>query len=311
VTEAQEASMNRFVIPVMAALFSLSAATAGAQDAKGCKDHPLFSRMPDYNIYSCHEVQFEAVDFPKAGLKAWRAPDDYDSIEGKVFAISFKLKAGATPASALQIIRNFQNAAKAAGGTVLGDYSNSSWPAFTGNTKKFLTPSPGGTSFERYTTLKLTKGESEYWVTLAAADAYKDYMMVIVERQAMAQVVSVNELVEKLNKEGFLALYVNFDTNKATIKPDSAKTLDEAASVLKAAPALSVTVAGHTDNVGSPEANQKLSEDRAKAVMAALAQRGIAASRMDAKGHGQTMPIADNRTEDGRAKNRRVELVKK
>lgn len=78
----------------------------------------------------------------------------------------------------------------------------------------------------------------------------------------------------------------------------------------KAAPALSVIVGGHTDNVGAPEANQKLSEERARAVVAALVQRGIAASRLEARGFGQTAPIADNRTEDGRAKNRRVELVK-
>ncbi|MBK9964959.1 MAG: OmpA family protein [Holophagales bacterium] len=80
---------------------------------------------------------------------------------------------------------------------------------------------------------------------------------------------------------------------------------------LKAASSLKVEVGGHTDNVGAADANQKLSQDRAQAVMAALASRGIPASRMTAKGYGQTVPIADNRTEEGRAKNRRVELVRK
>jgi outer membrane protein OmpA-like peptidoglycan-associated protein len=127
----------------------------------------------------------------------------------------------------------------------------------------------------------------------------------------MQQDVSVNELVEKLNKDGFLTLYINFDTGKATIKPDSDRTLDSAASALKAAPNLKVEVGGHTDKVGSAPANEKLSDDRAKAVMAALVKRGVAANRLTAKGYGQSSPIADNRSEDGRAKNRRVELVKK
>jgi outer membrane protein OmpA-like peptidoglycan-associated protein len=69
-------------------------------------------------------------------------------------------------------------------------------------------------------------------------------------------------------------------------------------------------VAGHTDNVGTPDANMKLSQERAQAVMAALAQRGVGADRLTAKGYGQTAPVADNRSEEGRAKNRRVELVK-
>jgi outer membrane protein OmpA-like peptidoglycan-associated protein len=174
-----------------------------------------------------------------------------------------------------------------------------------------MVDSPGGTSYTRYTNLKFTKGASEYWVNIAASDDYHDYNIVAVERQAMKQDVSVNELVDKLNQQGFLAFYVNFDTNKSTIKPDSAETLDEAAAVLKAAPALSVVVAGHTDNTGTPEGNMKLSEDRAKAVVAALVQRGIAAGRLTPQGCGQTQPIADNRLEEGRARNRRVELVKK
>lgn len=303
--------MVRTASSLCAVLISLCLVSAPAQDKEGCKDHPLFNRMPNFEIYGCASVDFDAVDFAKPGLKQWDKPENYQSIEGKVFNISYKLKEGASPASALQIIRNFQNAAKAAGGTVLGDFVNPFAAELTQNTQRFMVDSPGATSYTRYTNLKFTKGNSEYWVNVAASDDYHDYNLVIVERQAMAQDVNVNELVDKLNKDGFITLYVNFDTGKSTIKPDSAKTLDDAAAVLKAAPTLSILVGGHTDNVGTPEANMKLSEDRAKAVMAALVQRGIAADRLTAKGFGQTEPIADNRLEDGRAKNRRVELVKK
>jgi outer membrane protein OmpA-like peptidoglycan-associated protein len=267
--------------------------------------------MPNFEIYSCKSVEFDAATFAKPGLKRWDKAEDYETIEGKIFSISYKLKDGAPVPSALQIIRNFQNAAKAGGGVVMGDFT----PPFAGELKediqRFMVDSPGGTAYNRYTNLKFTKGTSEYWVNIAASEEYHDYNIVVVERQAMTQDVSVGELVDKLNKDGFIMLYVNFDTNNSTIKPDSAKTLDDAAAVLKAAAALSVLVGGHTDNTGTPEANMKLSEERAKAVTAALVQRGIAASRLTPQGFGQTQPVADNRIEDGRAKNRRVELVKK
>ena len=299
-----------FALNATAALLSTLLLAAPGQDAEGCKDYPMFNRMPNFDIYACKAVEFDAVDIPHSDRKQWESPQDYDSIEGKVSFVSYKLKDGITPPSALQIVRNFQNAAKAAGGAVLGDYTGSGRPAFTETQNKFLVESPGGTSYTRYTTMKMTKGASEYWVMLAASDDYHDYALLVVERQAMVQTVAVNELVDKLNKDGFITLYVNFDTNKATIKPDSAKTLDDAAAVLKAAPALSIVVGGHTDNVGTADANQQLSEARAKAVLDALVQRGIPGSRLTAQGFGQTQPIADNRTEDGRARNRRVELVK-
>lgn len=300
--------------PWVAALASVFMLAGPPQDKAGCKDHPLFNRMPNFEIYDCNVVDFDAVDFAKPGLKQWdrEKPGDYETIEGKVFSISYKLKDGVTPPpSALQIIRNFQNAAKAAGGTVLGDFPKPFAAEIARNMEKFMVDSPGGTSYQRYTNLKFVKGDSEYWVNVAASADYNDYNLVIVERKTMAQDVNVNELVDKLNKEGFITLYVNFDTGQSTIKPDSAKTLDDAATVLKAASTLQILVGGHTDNVGTAAANLKLSEDRAKAVMAVLVQRGIAATRLTAQGFGQTQPIADNRTEDGRAKNRRVELVKK
>lgn len=281
---------------------------AAAQDAAGCKDHPLFTRMPNYQIYHCATVDFEAVEFAKPGRKHYEKAEDYESIEGKVYTVSYKLKEGASPASALQIVRNFQNATKAVGGSVLGDYVNLSAAPLRESVQKFMVDI---LSYDRYTILKLTKGDSEYWVNVAASDDGRDYNVVVVERKAMTQDVSVNELVDKLNKDGFITLYINFDTGKSTIRPESNKKLDDAAKVLQVASTLKIEVAGHTDNVGGQDFNQKLSMDRANAVMAALIKRGVAADRLMAKGYGQTSPIADNRTEEGRAKNRRVELVKK
>jgi outer membrane protein OmpA-like peptidoglycan-associated protein len=88
-------------------------------------------------------------------------------------------------------------------------------------------------------------------------------------------------------------------------------TVEQIAALLKAHADLKVSIEGHTDNVGTPQSNKILSQERAKSVVNAAVQKGIVAERMTAVGWGQEKPIADNRSEDGRAKNRRVEVVKK
>jgi OmpA-OmpF porin, OOP family len=159
--------------------------------------------------------------------------------------------------------------------------------------------------------MRFTRGPREVWAYVQAMGQGEGYELVIAEREAMKQDIVTGDLLEKIEKDGFVALYINFDTGRATISPDSHHLLDEVAAALKGAPALRLEVAGHTDNAGTADMNQKLSEDRARAVVAALTARGFAASRLTARGHGQSSPIADNRTEEGRAKNRRVELLKR
>jgi outer membrane protein OmpA-like peptidoglycan-associated protein len=303
--------MKRIVAGAALIVTMLSGGSAWSADAENCKDHPLFSRMSNYEIYSCATTEFDAVAFPKPELKEWATPEAYTTVEGKIFAVSYKLKEGATPASALQIVRNFQNAVKKDGGTVLGDYGGTVFPDLQPTASKYLAESPGGTSYDRYTTMTLTKGGNEYWVYLCASEGYQDYMLLLVEKQEMKQEVSVNELEKQINKEGFLTFYINFDTGMAAIKPESASSVEQIAALLKAASTLKVSIEGHTDNVGTPESNKKLSEDRAKAVMDAVVAKGIAADRLSAVGRGQEAPIADNRKEEGRALNRRVEVVKK
>jgi outer membrane protein OmpA-like peptidoglycan-associated protein len=111
---------------------------------------------------------------------------------------------------------------------------------------------------------------------------------------------------------GHAAVYgINFDTGKSTIKPESAQALGEIAKLLTADPSLKVFVVGHTDNVGGVDSNLKLSQDRAEAVLQALVRdHGIASARLRASGCGPFAPVASNDSEEGRAKNRRVELVK-
>jgi OmpA-OmpF porin, OOP family len=101
---------------------------------------------------------------------------------------------------------------------------------------------------------------------------------------------------------------VFFDSGKSTLRPESNKELNELAEFMNLKKTVVIEIAGHTDNVGTPEANQKLSEDRAKAVKQYLEKKGIAADRVQAKGYGDTKPIADNDTAAGKQKNRRTEV---
>jgi len=101
---------------------------------------------------------------------------------------------------------------------------------------------------------------------------------------------------------------INFDLDKSNIKPEYQPILDEAASTLKAKPDVKVVITGYTDSTGAADYNMGLSERRAKAVMEYFATKGVAASRMQAVGRGMNDPVADNKTKDGRALNRRVEL---
>lgn len=123
--------------------------------------------------------------------------------------------------------------------------------------------------------------------------------------------ISAEEMQKSIRASGKVALYgILFDFNKADIKPESAPTLTEMAALLKADPALKVLVVGHTDNVGTFEFNEDLSKLRARAVVAELSSRhGIAAERMLPLGASFMAPVSTNTTEEGRALNRRVELV--
>ncbi len=107
-----------------------------------------------------------------------------------------------------------------------------------------------------------------------------------------------------------VALYgVLFDFNKSTLQPSSDAALQPVATLMAADKTLKLEVQGHTDNVGNDAYNQTLSEARAKAVVTWLTHHGVAADRLTAKGYGKTKPVADNGSDEGRAKNRRVEIA--
>lgn len=119
-------------------------------------------------------------------------------------------------------------------------------------------------------------------------------------------------LYDRMMNEGkFITYGITFDVNKAAIKPESMGEINRIVSLMNENPTLKFSVEGHTDATGNAANNQKLSEQRAQAIVDKLVELGIKKDRLSAVGKGQTSPLADNGTEEGRAKNRRVEFVKK
>jgi outer membrane protein OmpA-like peptidoglycan-associated protein len=250
------------------------------QDVKGGKDHPLLSRMPDFRIGGYLDKDFESYRFYDKDGK--RIP-----IEGHYYQIKYFLNKGAVPPGALKIIRNIQDALKKVGGKVIYE---------------------GG----RHSTIMIQKDGKETWVGVEAFPG--EYSLTIVEKETMKQEVVANAeaMGNDINTTGHVPVYgIYFDTGKSEIKPESNSAISEIAKLLGNDGSLKLYVVGHTDNVGSLDSNMKLSKDRADAVVNSLTgKHGIAAVRLKPYGVASLSPVASNATEDGRAKNRRVELVK-
>jgi OmpA-OmpF porin, OOP family len=259
-------------------------------DAEGCKDHPLFTRLEYFYIGSCSENYNE--------IEIRTGQDKTEMKEGNLTQIyyRFNFDSGQKEKSPLQIIKNYENAVVQNGGKMI--YKNTD-------------PTVGNIE----ATYHFVSENKEYWVKICCmagngvvAEAFE---LNILEMEKMKQEIEASEMFEAINKAGFIALYINFETGKSDIKSESQPIVDQIVEMLKQNPDLKVSVEGHTDNVGSDKSNKTLSENRAKSVMNALISGGIEKSRLSSKGWGSTKPIEDNSTEDGRYKNRRVEIVKK
>lgn len=277
-------TVRRTIVCAMLVLAStaLAAAQPAPKDAGQCQDHPLFTRMPNYRISDCREKTFDSYAFAVG-------PKDKQHVEGHLWTIHYNQPSSATERpSQLQVLRNFEDAIKPLGGTVV-------------------------TTSRRRETLKLTNGAKETWVEVEAMVS-GSYTLVIVEKGGMAQdiVADAAALGKGLAATGHVTVDgILFDTGKATLKPESATAISEVATLLKNTAGLKLFVVGHTDTVGTIEANRKLSQERAETVVQELIRtHGIAAARLTSFGNGPFAPVASNDAEAGRARNRRVELVK-
>ncbi len=264
----------------LVALASGAAAAAGA-DQPGCKDHPLFTRMTGYHIYRCEQAPFEA-------LAVLDAKGKEQSVEGRLTSITYTLDEGRPQPSRIQVARNYENALKPLGGGIVSQVDDGAM-----------------------TYLRVTKDGVEAWVVLNLYNT-QQYGLKILEKGGMAQEVTANAAAfsRDIKATGHVAVYgIHFDTGKADVKPESEPALKEVAALMAGDAQLKLLVVGHTDGVGSLESNMRLSQARAESIVKALVARGVAAGRLKPQGAGPIAPVATNRTDEGRAKNRRVELV--
>ncbi len=263
-------------------LASSSSLAAAPVDKPGCADHPLFpTRMPSYLIEKCETKEFDLERFSTP--KGMVLP-----IEGRVTRLTYYVTDRKLEQSGVAVVRNYENALVKIGGKVANIHP------------------------ERYVNGSVTVDGKEVWVEVRKGNG--KIWLGIVEKKAMEQhvVADAASFANDLKATGHTAVYgIYFDSGKSELKPESTPALTEVAKLLGADPALKLWVVGHTDSVGGAEGNMKLAQARAEAVVTALATKhGIAAARLKGYGVGPLCPLATNDFEEGRAKNRRVDLVK-
>ncbi len=270
--------MKRLILAL--SMTTLALAQAPRPDAKGCKDPSILSRMTGCWILRCAVQEYNVHAMPISN----KAPRT-QNVEGAYERVEYGCPAGS---SAIQMYRNAENALRAKGYQIV--YTDNYFNA-------------------RFT---LTGRQGPQWITFYASGT--DYQVIAVKQKALEQTMQAANaagFAEQINQTGRVSVYgINFDTGKATIRPDSEKVLAELLTLMQKQPDWAFVVAGHTDNVGSDTINLPLSRQRADAVVAWLAAKGVDRSRLVGAGFGSKRPLADNSSEDGRAKNRRVDLVK-
>jgi OmpA-OmpF porin, OOP family len=253
-------------------------------DQDGCKDSKLLTRLAGCKINSCAVKDFDSADV------SMKTADGFEgkTLEGQVEIVEYVCPASV---SQLRVVRNAQAALKAVG---------------------FETVTDGNSSSEQR---HLTMRKGSQWLSIRTdqSNEFPTYSQTAVLVKAMEQEMeaTADGLGSEIDKSGHVAVYgIQFDTGKATIKPESEAVLGEIAKLLQARADLKLNIEGHTDNVGAKAANLALSGQRAAAVQVWLVAHGIAKPRLSVQGFGDSKPVGDNATDEGRAKNRRVELAK-
>ena len=322
-------AFGRIIALAVFCAFPCAFATAG--DVKGSQDNPLVSRFAGSTIVGYQSVAYDEVALPLGGVQGSGFARTLGT-RGNVTRIIYASPDGKTSA---EVMANYRDAIEHGGLKVLyscgpagseascGGYNFAqNFAASTldhvGNSRnKAIDLLYSSNSDVRYIAAELIQGERKVDIGLMVAkngDQPAGVMLQIVESGQMpGDQVTVDSAAMKkgLQKDGKIALYgLHCATDSAALEPDSDATLKQMGDLLKQTPAMKVYIVGHTDDSGSLAHNATLSQQRAEAVVKALASHyGIAVDRMAAKGLASYSPLASNHDDAGKAKNRRVELV--
>ena len=295
---------RRAILGLALAPLGTLALPALAQAQGKPKEHPVVRFYPGAEVSDYQETKFDAANVV-TGVKK-EAPQEpvIESLEGRIIRYKQQHQPGSSP---LQVLRNFQTALTGAGLTTLATLQGgqAEYHEFEGIVSK-----------ARLGAFRLdVQGRPALHVNvMAATDGEITWSNVlIVESRALEQVyvAGSGELFDALQKSGRVSVHgIQFETGKATILAESEKVLAQMHQLLEQHATLKLRIVGHTDNAGGKAHNDKLSAERASAVKAWLVRKGVAASRLETAGMGATVPVAANDSEAGRAKNRRVELIR-
>ena len=306
--------MRKSIIALFAILLFLPlSAHAQTRDIAGSHDYSGIGRFGGSVITGYQAKDFDATRLQAAPFKDGK-PADARRLEGKITRIAYRTKAGP---SILEVSRNFETQLAKAGFETLVACDTDQCGGIPFTEAIDILPVPqmwaDGFNFRYYAGHKSDNGRELYAavVTSKNNDQVTTQLVVAVVGEIKNKMVDAAAMAKGLGEKGHIALYgIYFDTDKATIKPASAPTLAEMAKLLNGQPRMRVFIVGHTDSQGSYEHNMTLSRQRAEAVAAALVKSyAIAKTRLYTAGIGYLAPVGPNATEDGRALNRRVELV--
>jgi outer membrane protein OmpA-like peptidoglycan-associated protein len=306
---------NLAMLVLIPLLSIMAAASAHAQtrDVAGAKDFPGIGRFGGSVITGYVVKDFDAARMQAAAFKDGQ-PADARRLEGRVTRIAYRTKPGP---SILEVSRNFETQLAKAGFTTLLACDTDACGAIPFTEAIDALPVPqmwvDGFNYHYYAGRK-EDGGREIYARVLVSQNNQDItaQLTIAELKAIEnKMVDAAAMAKGLGETGHIALYgIYFDTDKATLKPESRPTLEQIAKLLTTQPQLNVFIVGHTDNQGAYDYNVDLSRRRAEAVAAELARSyRIAPARLRTAGVGFLAPVGSNASDSGRALNRRVELV--